>query len=350
MNIYHLSHIDLDGYGCQYLTDACFNKQHNYKLTSYNANYGPEVKARLEEIITAIKREKFLGNETEQIILVTDLNLTTKEAKWIETQVIEVGAKLQLLDHHGSGAKTAELYAWYLLDTNRCATLITYDWLKQLHDFDKEGNFVQIVKAINAIDIWVSDDELFEFGKVGLGMISGAREINRTLFPAQDRALKLSLVEAMKNYVNKENAHIALDDDLHQIKKSFFKQQEDNTKDNLAAIYLTQLLSEDKQRLTIEYRGKKGLLGYNLGNTSILGNTFLVENPDYDFYMDINWRGNFSLRSNNKLDVSKMAEEIGNGGGHPNASGGKIKEFKDSFVYADIKNFVQSFIDEKSAS
>ena len=350
MNIYHLSHIDLDGYGCQYLTDACFNKQHNYKLTSYNANYGPEVKARLEEIITAIKREKFLGNETEQIILVTDLNLTTKEAKWLEAQVMEVGAKLQLLDHHGSGAKTADLYAWYLLDTNRCATLITYDWLKQHHNFDKEGNFAQIVKAINAIDIWVSDDELFEFGKVGLGMISGAREINRTLFPAQDRALKLSLVEAMKNYVNKENAHIALDDDLHQIKKSFFKQQEDNTKDNLAAIYLTQLLSEDKQRLTIEYRGKKGLLGYNLGNTSILGNTFLVENPDYDFYMDINWRGNFSLRSNNKLDVSKMAEEIGNGGGHPNASGGKIKEFKDSFVYADIKNFVQSFIDEKSAS
>lgn len=349
MNIYHLSHIDLDGYGCQYLADACFNKQHNHKLTSYNANYGPEVKARLEEIIVAIKREKFLGNEAEQIILVTDLNLTTKEAKWIEAQVMEVGAKLQLLDHHGSGAKTAELYAWYLLDTNRCATLITYEWLKQHHDFDKEGEYAQIVKAINAIDIWVSDDELFEFGKVGLGMISGAREINRTLFPAQDRALKLSLVEAMKNYVNKENAHIALDDDLHQIKKSFFKQKEDNTKDNLAAIYLTQLLSEDKQRLTIEYRGKKGLLGYNLGNTSILGNTFLVENSDYDFYMDINWRGNFSLRSNNKLDVSKMAEEVGNGGGHPNASGGKIKEFKDSFVYSDIKNFVQEYIDEKSA-
>ena len=86
-----------------------------------------------------------------------------------------------------------------------------------------------------------------------------------------------------------------------------------------------------------------------LGNTSILGNTFLVENPDYDFYMDINWRGNFSLRSNNKLDVSKMAEEIGNGGGHPNASGGKIKEYKDSFVYSDIKSFVQNYIDEKTA-
>jgi len=349
MNIYHLSHIDLDGYGCQYLSNQCFKEQHNYSLESYNANYGPEVKARLEEIITAIKREKFLGNDKEHIILITDLNLTPKEAKWLEAQAIEVGAKIQLLDHHGSGEKTAEQYIWYMLDTTRCATLITYDWLQKHHNFDKENNYAQIVKAINAIDIWLSEDELFEFGKVGLGMISGAREINRTLFPAEDRALKLSLIEAMKNYVDKENAHIALDNDLHQLKKAFFKQAEDNTKDNLAAIYVTQLLSSDKQRLTIEYRGKKGLLGYSLGNTSILGNTFLVENPDYHFYMDINYRGNFSLRSNNKLDVSKMAEEVGNGGGHPNASGGKIKEFRDSFVYSDVKAFVQNYIDEKTA-
>ena len=349
MNIYHLSHIDLDGYGCQYLTNKCFNEQHNYSYQSYNANYGPEVKARLEEIITAVKREKFLGSNKEHIILVTDLNLTPKEAKWLEAQAIEVGAKIQLLDHHGSGEKTAEQYIWYMLDTSRCATLITYNWLQKHHDFDKENNYTKIVKAINAIDIWVSDDELFEFGKVGLGMISGAREINRTLFPAEDRALKLSLIEAMKEHVEKENAHILLDDAIHSLKKLFFKQEEDNTKDNLAALYMTKLLTKDKQRLTIEYRGKKGLLGYSLGNTSILGNTFLVENSDYDFYMDINYRGNFSLRSNNKLDVSKMADEIGNGGGHPNASGGKIKEFKDSFVYSDIKAFVQNFIDEKTA-
>jgi oligoribonuclease NrnB/cAMP/cGMP phosphodiesterase (DHH superfamily) len=348
MNIYHLSHIDLDGYGCQYLTNACFKEQHNYKLTSYNANYGPEVKARLEEIITAIKREKFLGNKEEQLILVTDLNLTTKEAKWLEAQVMEVGAKVQLLDHHGSGEKTAKQYAWYFLDTNRSATLITYEWLQKHYEFDKAGEFAQIVKAINAIDIWLSEDELFEFGKVGLGMISGAREINRTLFPDEDRALKLSLIEGMKNYVDKENAHIMLDDAIHGLKKAFFKQEKDNTKDNLAAVYLTKLLTKDKQRLTIEYRGKKGLLGYNLGNTSILGNTFLLENPDYDFYMDLNYRGNFSLRSNNRLDVAKMAEEIGNGGGHPNASGGKVKDYKDSFVYADIKSFVQEYIDEKT--
>jgi len=350
MNIYHLSHIDLDGYGCQYLTKHCFSNPKTSKIESYNANYGPEVKARLEEIITAIKREKFMGRtDIEHIILVTDLNLTTKEAKWLEKEAMSVGAKIQLLDHHGSGEKTAEQYAWYKLDTTKCATLITYEWLQQHHHFDKENHFAKIVKTINAIDIWLSEDELFEFGKVGLGMISGAREINRILFPAEDRALKLSLIDAMKNYATKENAHIALDNDLHKLKKEFFKQSKDNTKDNLVALYMTQLLTADKKRLIIEYRGAKGLLGYNLGNTSILGNTFLVENPDFDFYMDINYRGNFSLRSNNKLDVSKMASEIGNGGGHPNASGGKIKDYKDSFVYSDIKAFVQDYIDEKTA-
>lgn len=349
MNIYHLSHIDLDGYGCQYLTKNCFSNPKTSKLESYNANYGPEVKSRLKEIITAIKREKFLGKEnSEHIILITDLNLTTKEANWLEKEALEIGAKIQLLDHHGSGEKTAEQFIWYKLDTSKSATFITYQWLQKHHNFDPENNYATIVKAINAIDIWVSDDELFEFGKVGLGMISGAREINRTLFPSEDRALKLSLIDAMKNYVKKENAHIALDDDLHQLKKAFFKELQDNTKDNLVAIYMTKLLSTAKQRLTIHYRGYKGLLGYNLGNTSILGNTFLIENPDYDFYMDINYRGNFSLRSNNKLDVSKMAEEIGNGGGHPNASGGKIKDYKDSFIYSDIKAFIQEYIDEKT--
>ena len=291
-----------------------------------------------------------MGKEgKEYIILITDLNLTSKEAKWLEAEAISVGAKIQLLDHHGSGEKTAEQYAWYKLDTTKCATLITYEWLQTHHNFDTENNFSQIVKAINAIDIWVSEDELFEFGKVGLGMISGAREINRILFPAEDRNLKLMLINAMKEYLSKENAHIELDNNLHQLKKAFFRQSEDNTKDNLVALYMTQLLTADKKRLIIEYRGAKGLLGYNLGNTSILGNTFLVQNPDFDFYMDINYRGNFSLRSNNKLDVSKMASEIGNGGGHPNASGGKIKEYRDSFVYSDIKAFVQEYIDEKTA-
>lgn len=342
-HIYHLSHIDLDGYGCQYLTQQCFQK-----IDSFNANYGPEVTARLEEIVKKIEQDKFLhGEETECLILITDLNLTTKEGNWIEKEAIRIGAKLQLLDHHATGANAAERFAWYMLDTSRCATLITYHWLQKHYGFDSENALSTIVQAINAIDIWVSEDELFEYGKVMLGMISGAKEINRILFPSEDRAFKLSMIDAAKQLINETDAPIKLDDQLHQIKKRFFIKEKNNTKDNLVAAYVTNLLTADKARLTITYKNAKGILGYNVGSASIIGNACMVENEEYDFYMDVNFRGNFSLRSNNKLDVSKMAAVIGNGGGHPNAAGGKIEGYKDSFVYAEVREFVQNYINEK---
>jgi len=342
-HFYHLSHIDLDGYGCQYLTTKCFSN-----IICYNANYGPEVTARLSEIIKQIEQDKFLyGDELEATVLITDLNLTTKEANNIEKEVIRVGAKIQLLDHHGTGKSASERFAWYKLDTSKCATLITYHWLQEHFEFDKEDSFTNIVKAINAIDIWVDDDEFFEYGKVMLGMISGAREIGRVLFPSEDRAFKFSMIEEATKRVSTKDAPIKLDDDLHQIKKVFFKQDKNNTKDNLVAQFVTNLLTQNRQRLTIDYKGHKGILGYNIGNASIIGNACMIANDDYDFYMDVNFRGNFSLRSNNKLDVSQMAAHIGNGGGHPNASGGKIDGYKDSFVYGDVRKFIQKYIDQK---
>lgn len=344
-HIYHLSHIDLDGYGCQYLSQKCFNV-----IDCYNANYGPEVTARLEEIVKKIEQNKFLNDDAhEHVILITDLNLTSKEGNWIEKEAVRIGAKLQLLDHHATGADAAERFAWYKLDTTKCATLITYHWLQQHHGFDTDNELSEIVQAINAIDIWVSEDVLFEYGKVMLGMISGAKEINRILFPKEDRAYKLSMIEVAKIRMKEPEAPIRLDDDLHQIKKSFFRGEKNDTKDNLVATYVTHLLTNDRQRLTITYKGFKGILAYNVGSASVIGNACMVANDDYDFYMDVNYRGNFSLRSNNKLDVSNMASHIGNGGGHPNAAGGKIDGYKDSFVYAEVKAFIQSYIDEKCA-
>ncbi len=341
--LYHLSHIDLDGYGCQYLTQNVFLSPYGY-----NANYGPEVTARLEEIIDQIKRDQYTNKPIhEYLILITDLNLTIKEAAWIEKEALSVGAKLQLLDHHGTGQKAAERFAWYTLDTHRSATLITYDWLKKHHGFDPEGDYAPIVQAINAIDIWQSHDPMFEYGKVGLGMISGAREIHRVLFPEEDRAFKLALIKAAHERATLPEGPIVLDEDLHGIKKDFFRTGKNDTKDNLVAEYITRLLTDEKARMTIRYGDYKGILTYQAGNTSLIGNAFLLANPEYDFYMDVNSRGNFSLRSADRLDVSAMAERIGNGGGHPNAAGGKIKEYKDSFVYGKIREFVQNYIDEK---
>ena len=343
--IYHLSHIDLDGYGCQYLTTKVFDS-----ISCYNANYGAEVTQRLEQIYRDIKEAKESNKTLKPLILITDLNLTTKEANALEKEALKLKAKILLLDHHGTGANAAERFAWYNLDTSKCATVITYNWLKEFHDFDKSAQYSAIVEAINAIDIWVEDSIYFDYGRVLLGMISGAREVNRVVFANEDRRYKLHLIEAAKEVLDSnklEDAPIVLDDKLHFVKKDFFKKLKNDTKDNLVATYITDILTKNRDAMSVTYKGKRGILTYSTGNTSLIGNNFLVANSDFDFYMDVNSRGGFSLRSNNKVDVSKIAAEIGNGGGHPNASGGKIENYKDSFVYENFKEFVQEYLDSK---
>ena len=342
--VFHLSHIDLDGYGCQYLTTKVFDN-----IKCYNANYGPEVTQKIEEILTDIEATE----DIKPLILITDLNLTTKEANALEKSAVKLGAKIVLLDHHGTGANAAEKFAWYYLDTTKCATVITYNWLKEHFNFDENGEEEAIVEAINAIDIWVEDSKYFPYGRVLLGMISGAREVNRTVFANEDREYKLHLISEAKKILansNLEEAPVILDDALHKIKKDFFITSKNDTKDNLVADYVTEILTKNRDLMSVKYKDKIGILTYSTGNTSLIGNNFLIKNEDYDFYMDVNARGGFSLRSNNKVDVSKMAEEIGKGGGHPNASGGKIEDYKNHFVYSKIREFVQNYLNEKEAN
>ncbi|MBN2825679.1 MAG: phosphoesterase, partial [Campylobacterales bacterium] len=273
-----------------------------------------------------------------------DLNLTNKEAKWLDEQSKQHGFSIQLLDHHATGQSTSEKFSWYYLDTSRSATLITYDWLNIHYSFDKDLRFVKTAHVINAVDIWLSNHPYFELGKVCLSMVSSAKELNKIMFDSNDRVYKLYLIEQINRFIDTQNAHIQLDDAMHQIKKEFFVTNTNNTKDNLVAQYVVELIGHNKERFTIHYKEKKGVLVYNVGSASIIGNQFLVQNPNYDFYMDIGSRGNFSLRSNDRVDVGLMAQKIGNGGGHPNASGGKIENFKNSFIYEEIKEFVKEHI------
>ncbi len=127
--IYHLSHIDLDGYGCQLVMSYT-----PYTMISYNANYGAEVLERLKEILEAIKSHK-----DDATILISDLNLYPDESRMLNKAVQDLcdrgrNINIILLDHHGSGEESAKKYEWYYLDTARCATKIVYDYA--LENFD----------------------------------------------------------------------------------------------------------------------------------------------------------------------------------------------------------------------
>ena len=344
-NIYHLSHTDLDGYSCQLVMSYT-----PHTIKSYNANYGAEVRSRLEEILDEIK-----SSDKEAIILITDLNLTMDEARWLDREVNQLNdkgrdIKITLLDHHGSGQESANKFNWYYLDTTRSGTKITYDYAKENFELNDEAWISKYVDIVNAVDLWKQEEPFnFEFGKVCMRLISETRELNRVTFGDDDRFYKLSLLQKAVEFIDKERANIALDDAIHMMKKEFFKEEDDDTLDNLSTAYIVNLLGQKTDQMTIYYKGYKGFLSYGVGNTSIVGNGFLTKYDEYDFIVDVSSRGTMSFRANNKVSVSQIAKEWVDGGGHPNAAGGRIIGFKEQYRYDKVKEQILKLIADKEA-
>lgn len=349
MHLYHLSHIDLDGYGCQLVTSLYFKKR-----TYSNTNYGAEATARLDQIIRSIES----GEDTKAMILVTDVNLTMDEASFLDDAVngLRKSGKeitLQVLDHHAGGADVAAKHDWYYLDDSRCATKITHEYC--LQHFKNPGQptlewLSPFVDAINAIDIWHEDDPLFEFGKVCARLVNDSREISRMMFDLEHREYKLWLLKEAAKLLKQDEAHIRLDDSMHRLKKKYLRgQKPKDTMDNLASNFVVELLENKKEGCTLRYGKHQGFLSYALGSISNIANLFLKRNPDFHFFIDVSPGGRCGLRANNKIDVSRMAKTHFNGGGHPNASGGKIGDFKESFSYAQVKSEIERIISQKAA-
>ncbi len=342
MELFHLSHTDLDGYGCQLISKKIYPNG-NF----YNANYGLEVKSSLEIILNKIQNSQ----EKDIFFLISDLNLSLDEAKKVDRLVStlnnnDCNIKLQLLDHHGTGKNCADKYDWYYLDTSKSATKITFEYFqKNYEEFNSlcEDNFDILIESINAVDIWLEDNQYFEFGKVCMSMVARAQEINNTLFADQNRDYRLSLISHSLEYIMEENGHINFDDNIFRLKKNYLMQNNQNdTMDNLSSQYLVKMLDDMKDQLTINYKGFKGLLTFTLGNISIPANRFLKENSDYHFFMDVSRRGKSSLRANGEIDVAKLAGKIGQGGGHPNAAGLAFNDWKETINYNDVKSYVES--------
>ncbi len=346
MILFHISHTDLDGYACHFLTKEYFKNGY-----FYNANYGLEVKLTINKVLEEIENFK----DEEILFIISDLNLTYTESKDLDKRIEQLkkdgfNIKLQLLDHHGSGKKSADQFDWYYLDISRCATKIVYDYINSEFDgFTQEDKsyLSPLVDCVNAVDIWLENEvENFEFGKVLMTMVSGAREINNLLFAELNREYRLFLLKKAIKFLDEDKRNIKLDSQIHSLKKEFLNDTDiDDTLDNLSAKYLVKTLENVKEDLTITYKGHKGLLTYTLGSISIPANAFLKANKDYDFFIDIGRKGNASFRADGNLDVSILAQKLAGGGGHMNASGARFEDFSETIDYKKVKNYIQEKLD-----
>ncbi len=343
--IYHLSHIDLDGYSCQLVM-----KYTPYKKVNFNANYGPEVKAKLTLILDTVRAQT-----SPALILISDLNLTAEESDWLKREVDrcntnKIDLQLTLLDHHGSGTQSAKRHKWYYLDTERCATKIVYDYVKDHFKFNEPIWMQKYVNIVNAVDLWKKEEHAnFEYGKVCMRLINETRELNRIMFANEDNDYKLTLLEEAVKFIDKEDAPIVLDEQIYFIKKAFFQRTKNDTLDNLSTHFVVALLGSQREKNTIYYKGYKGYLSYAVGNTSIVGNGFLVAYPEYDFIVDVSFKGAISLRAEDKVSVAQISKEWVNGGGHPNAAGGRIPHFKEQYSYEKVKQQIEDIINDKEA-
>ena len=327
MELYHLSHTDLDGYGCQlitrFLTPKVFANAH-----FYNANYGKEVMTRLYEMCD----DFYESGHKEAMLLISDLRNN-------EGRIVS----LQLLDHHASGQDSANAHKWYHLNNDLCATKITYQFFnKSYPDIYKQQAWLPtLVEVVNAIDLWKEDEAGFEMGKVLMRMIVETREINRFMFDSAHREYKLNMLTKAQEFLQQDRGHIALDNAIHRLKKEVLGGSlESDTLDNIGSQAQVELLCKMQKECEIFCDGHRGFLSYGIGNISVLANAFLRRCADFDFFIDVGMRGSVSLRSNDKCDVSKIAHDYFRGGGHKNASGGRIDSFKESFLYREIKESV----------
>jgi oligoribonuclease NrnB/cAMP/cGMP phosphodiesterase (DHH superfamily) len=333
MRIFHLSHNDLDGYSCQLVTKRFFDQVH-----CFNSGYGQEIAVKLSQIEEHIDGySRFFPNE-EKLLLISDLNLTKDDCKTCDKIAARQHIALQLLDHHRTGEKLQGEFGWYYMDITRCGTKIVYDWCMEKNGRSVAANddtLSEYVNCVNAYDLWQTENvKRFEFGKVLNRLNVEAKEISPVLFGDKDNEYRIKLLENACEFID-NHRYVDLDDHIIALKKKFFSQgNAHDTLDNLATRYIVELLLKQREKFTIYY-GKlnKGILTYQVGNSSLMGNEFLSRCDDYSFFMDVSKIGTVSIRSKDKLDVSVMANELFGGGGHANAAGGRIAGFRDIYTY-----------------
>lgn len=325
--IYHISHIDLDGFGCQYITSKVFKD-----IKYINANYNKSIEDTLSNLFLELSK-----NPEEAEILVTDINLPIELSDRLNNFSKQFNIKVTLLDHHSTGIDSASKYDWYHLSEDVCATKLTYQFFYDILEKKLTPQELQIVddivEAVNAYDLWMEDSDVFPRGRLLNTLILESRNRFSKLIEGEAHSYLEHIFDGIGKLF-KTHSVAEIEKEFYDISKGYLKdkilneyfENKNHTLDFLFHRFVYET-TKDYPFPFIEIGGFKGKLFSDMGGGLFQDfSNFFLHESDIDFVAHFSDRGSMSFRSKNKVDVAQLAAEYFGGGGHPNAAGASLGE------------------------
>jgi len=269
MRIVNISHFDLDGVTCSMFLRKAFGD-----IETYMIGY-EDIEKTMEKIT----------DKANVHLIVTDINLAGRNTGGLK----DFGA-VTIIDHHQNTVDYSATKYDVLIDTSRCATWLTYQWLYS------NGYALQS----KWMDEWSFAVDVYDRWQVKHPKWQLAKELNAYLYISKDKTAftKEAMLKSPSEIVQ---------DNLSTIAPYLDNQEK--------YVYETPYydVSEGKEKIAVAFAEK---------HASIIGDFLLME-KGFDLVYIINPRkGNVSLRSGTDgiVDCAKLGAKFG-GGGHQPAGG-----------------------------
>lgn len=328
--LYHISHIDLDGYGCHYVTSKVFTD-----IKFINANYNKSIEDTLVNLFSELS---LLEDPSIHEILITDINISESQALMVDTFSNFFKVKVTLLDHHGTGKPSGDKYHWYHLVEDVCATNLTYQYfypiLENKLDVFELKNLDYLVDSIDSYDMWREDSPLFSKGKLLNSLILDNKSRFSKLIDGEIHKYIFFMFSELGRQISMHPVSY-IEKNFYDISKSFLKNKisdtyfynEDHTLGYLFNRYVFESVDYSLFPI-VELNGLTGRVFTDMygGLFQDFSHFYLNEISDTSFVVHISERGQLSFRSVGDVDVSFISQKYFGGGGHPNAAGGSLGE------------------------
>ncbi|MFZ5466513.1 MAG: DHHA1 domain-containing protein [Pseudomonadota bacterium] len=375
--LFHLSHNDLDGYGAQYMTRAA-----GFRARYYNADYR-DVPATLERIFADMAKAR-----EPSLLLITDLNLTSEQADMVARRIGGMGGaeaapsaparngllspdmaamlkqtlagerpkpEVMLLDHHATGEDAAAKHAWYHLDTSRCASRLAFEAVAPYLDEQARALYAARAGFIDVGDRWLKEDARFHRSIFLIGLMMEDDQLAPPLDEAK-REYRFHLMESFFRRMEEGASLEELERAVYDFRKDFLKGRVDDgvyadsetpLKDKFHKLSALMLPEGAIPMLRID--GYRAGIFFNWPHDVFRGVVMeLMENQGkMDMAIRVGGNGRMSLRSNNGVDVGIIAGRYFEGGGHPGAAGGVLKDNRLKDVNQALRSISQAIVDRK---